>query len=155
MEFLETLKIINVNKWSNYDGGRAFYAPITQRSTVPFWNLFHFVIIGQNKQIALNLWNFTTWRFVCGELPVHNTNKIMIFAISVSKQLFFPQATFNIYIELWRRKGQCTPVFFPGESHGPRSLVATVHGVTRIRHDLVTKPPPPYWARHCTRSWIY
>ena len=29
----------------------------------------------------------------------------------------------------------------PGESHGQRSLAATVHGITRVGHDLVTKPP--------------
>ena len=33
----------------------------------------------------------------------------------------------------WRRKWQPTPVFLPGESHGWRSLVATVHGVTKSR----------------------
>ena len=32
---------------------------------------------------------------------------------------------------LWRRKGQPTPVFMPGESNGQRSLVATVHGVAK------------------------
>ena len=30
----------------------------------------------------------------------------------------------------WRRKWQPTPVFLLGESHGQRSLVGTVHGVT-------------------------
>ena len=30
----------------------------------------------------------------------------------------------------WRRKWQPTPVFLPGESHGQRSLAATVYGVT-------------------------
>ena len=30
----------------------------------------------------------------------------------------------------WRRKWQPTPLFLPGEFHGERSLVATVHGVT-------------------------
>ena len=28
-----------------------------------------------------------------------------------------------------------TPVFLPGESHGQRSLAATVHGLTRVGHD--------------------
>ena len=27
-------------------------------------------------------------------------------------------------------------------SHGQSSLAATVHGVVRVGHDLVTKPPP-------------
>ena len=33
----------------------------------------------------------------------------------------------------WRRKCQPTPVFWPGESHGQRSLVATVHGAAESR----------------------
>ena len=37
----------------------------------------------------------------------------------------------------WRRKWQPTPVFLPAESHGQRSLVGTVHGVTKVRHDLM------------------
>ena len=32
---------------------------------------------------------------------------------------------------LWRRAGQSTPVFLPGESHGQRSLVATVHKIAK------------------------
>ena len=36
--------------------------------------------------------------------------------------------------------GNPLPVFLPGKSHGQRNL-ATVHGVTRVRHDLVTKSP--------------
>ena len=31
----------------------------------------------------------------------------------------------------WRRAWQPTPVFLPGESHGQRSLRATVHGVAK------------------------
>ena len=31
----------------------------------------------------------------------------------------------------WRWKWQPTPVLLPGESHGQRSLEATVHGVTK------------------------
>ena len=31
----------------------------------------------------------------------------------------------------WRRKWQPTPVFLPGESHGQRSLMATVHRVAK------------------------
>ena len=43
----------------------------------------------------------------------------------------------------WRRKWQPTAVFLPGKFHGQRSQVGyTVHGVTRVRHDLVTKPSP-------------
>ena len=37
----------------------------------------------------------------------------------------------------WRRKRQPIPVFLPGESHGQRSLPASVHGISRVRHDLV------------------
>ena len=34
------------------------------------------------------------------------------------------------------------PVFLPGESHGQGVWRATVYGVARVRHNLVTKPPP-------------
>ena len=40
----------------------------------------------------------------------------------------------------WRRKWQPTPVFLPGKSHGQRT---TVNGITRVGHNLATKPPPP------------
>ena len=61
----------------------------------------------------------------------------------------------------------CTVLlYFAGEANGnplqysclenPRgrgAWQATVHGVTRVGHDLVTKPPPPpplYFSKHCT-----
>ena len=37
---------------------------------------------------------------------------------------------------------QVSSVFLPGESQRQRSRQTTVHGVARVRHDLVTKPPP-------------
>ena len=33
----------------------------------------------------------------------------------------------------WRRAWQPTPVFLPGESHGQRNLVGSVHRVTQSR----------------------
>ena len=36
----------------------------------------------------------------------------------------------------WRRKWQPTPLFLPGESYGQRTLVATVHGVTKSQKQL-------------------
>ena len=36
-----------------------------------------------------------------------------------------------------------TPVFLPGKSHGQKSLAGYIRGVTRVRHDLATTPPPP------------
>ena len=33
-------------------------------------------------------------------------------------------------------------VFLPGKSHGQRNLGITVHGVARVKHDLVSTPPP-------------
>ena len=36
----------------------------------------------------------------------------------------------------WRRKWQPTPVFLPEEFHGQRSLIATVHGVTKSQTRL-------------------
>ena len=53
---------------------------------------------------------------------------------------------FNPWVKkiLWRREWLPTPVFLPGEFHRLRSLAGyTVHRVTRVGHDLVTKPPPP------------
>ena len=41
---------------------------------------------------------------------------------------------------IWRRKWQPTPVYLPGKSHGQRS---TVHAVSRVGHNLATKPPTP------------
>ena len=44
----------------------------------------------------------------------------------------------------WRRKWQPTPVLLPGKFHGQRSLVSySPRGHKRVRHNLVTKPPPP------------
>ena len=39
---------------------------------------------------------------------------------------------------LWRREGQRTPVFLPGEIHGQRSLVGSL-GSQRVGHDWATK----------------
>ena len=36
----------------------------------------------------------------------------------------------------WRRKGQPTPVFLPGESHGQRSLVGYIPVITKSRTRL-------------------
>ena len=36
----------------------------------------------------------------------------------------------------WRRQWQPTPVFLPGEFHGQRKLVATVHGVPKNQTQL-------------------
>ena len=44
----------------------------------------------------------------------------------------------------WRRKWQPTPVFLPGESHGLTTWWDTVHGVSRVGHDVLTKPPPSF-----------
>ena len=39
----------------------------------------------------------------------------------------------------WRRKWQPSPVYLPGKSQGQRSLVGSVHGVAKIRHNFATK----------------
>ena len=41
----------------------------------------------------------------------------------------------------WRRKWLPTPVFLPGKSYGQRSLAGYSLWVTRVRRNLVTKPP--------------
>ena len=35
-----------------------------------------------------------------------------------------------------------TTVFLPGEFHGQWSLAGYIYRVVRVRHNLVTKPPP-------------
>ena len=40
----------------------------------------------------------------------------------------------------------------PGKSHVQRSLTATVHGITRVGHNLATKPP--LTLRYLTESII-
>ena len=44
------------------------------------------------------------------------------------------------YNHSWRRKWQPTPVFLSGESIDRGAWQAIVHGVARVRHDLLTKP---------------
>ena len=45
-------------------------------------------------------------------------------------------------LSLWQRKWQPTPVFLPGESHGPRRLAGySPWGHRRVRHGLVTNQP--------------
>ena len=53
--------------------------------------------------------------------------------------------TAQVMLPVWRRKWQPTPAFLPGESHGRKSLVATVHSVaesdtTERLHSLVLIP---------------
>ena len=43
----------------------------------------------------------------------------------------------------WRRKWQSMPIVLPGKSHGQRSLAGYSPWVTRVGHDLATKPPLP------------
>ena len=38
----------------------------------------------------------------------------------------------------WRREGQSTPVFSPGELHGQKCLVSWSMGLQRVRHDWAT-----------------
>ena len=49
-----------------------------------------------------------------------------------------------LYRYAWSRKWQPTPGFLPGKSCGQRSLAGYSPWDHRVRHDLVTKPPPPY-----------
>ena len=41
----------------------------------------------------------------------------------------------------WRRKWQPVPVFLPGKFHGQRSLAGYSPWDSRVRHNLMTKPP--------------
>ena len=35
----------------------------------------------------------------------------------------------------WRKEWQPTPVFLPGKSYDQRSLVGTIYGVSKVRHN--------------------
>ena len=56
--------------------------------------------------------------------------------------------TFNPWVANipWRRAWKPTPVFLPGESHGQRSLVGTVHGVAKsdTTEGLINTAQPNY-----------
>ena len=67
-----------------------------------------------------------------------------LIAQSVRIRLQCRRPGFNSWIRKipWRREWQPTPVFFPGESQGQRSLAGyTALGFARVRHDLATQPP--------------
>ena len=51
----------------------------------------------------------------------------------------------------WRRKMQLMAVFLPGKSMSRGAWQATVHGVTRVEHDLESKPRPP--SQH-SNTWV-
>ena len=42
------------------------------------------------------------------------------------------------------------PLFLPGKSHGQGSLTGIVHGVTRVGHNRLTKPPLQNWGHAAT-----
>ena len=64
---------------------------------------------------------------------------------SVSPMVGFPRrCRFDpcIWKFPWRRARQPTPVFLPENPRDRGAWRATVHGVARVGHDLVTNPPP-------------
>ena len=59
----------------------------------------------------------------------------------------YRRCEFNLWVRKipWRSKGQPTPIFLPGKSHGQMRLVGcTPWGLKRVKHDLVTKQ----WQQH-------
>ena len=48
----------------------------------------------------------------------------------------------------WRKKWQSLQYSYLGNPMGRRGWWATVHGVARVRHNMVTKPPPSYNSMH-------
>ena len=53
----------------------------------------------------------------------------------------------------WRREWQLTPVFLPGESPWTEEPGGLPHAITRVGHNLVTKPPPLPLNRLQRPSW--
>ena len=46
-------------------------------------------------------------------------------------------------------------VFLPGKFYGQRSLMGYIaHGVTRVRHNLVTQPSPP-WIKRKSKNHVW
>ena len=81
------------------------------------------------------------WGVSCSPGPTKNMEKqSLVSCLQCRRSGFYP------WVEkiLWRRKWQPISVFLPGDSHGQRRLTGyIVHGVTRVGHNLATKPPPP------------
>ena len=78
--------------------------------------------------------NFSQW--ILFLLP------LLLFFFSVGRPCLFLVAACVIfllrYVGLWRRKWQPIPMFFPGKSHGQRTLVGYSPWSQRVRHDWAT-----------------
>ena len=59
------------------------------------------------------------------------------------------------YLASIGRKWQPTPVFLPGNPMDRGTWWATVHRITRVRHDLATKPPPYVYRAAATKSYSW
>ena len=60
-----------------------------------------------------------------------------------------PTIRCNLAPLIWRRKWQPTPVFLLENPMDRGTWRATVHGVARVGHNLVTKPPAPLIKSYC------
>ena len=92
------------------------------------------------------------WRW--GVSPLHyrmfNSSPGVYWASLVAQLVKYPPAMQETGFNPWVGKrlpgeenGNSLQYTLPGKSHGYRSL-ATVHGVTQVKHDFVTKPPPSW-----------
>ena len=55
----------------------------------------------------------------------------------------------------WRRKWKLTPVFLPGQSHGQKSLVGYIHGVTKTVTPWMGSQIGHDWLSTCIgKSWL-
>ena len=61
--------------------------------------------------------SFFPYEYVIVPTPFSFLHQISL--AHLEKKIIWP----HLYSLLWRRKQQPTPVFMPGKSHGPRSLV--------------------------------
>ena len=60
-----------------------------------------------------------------------------------------PTIRCNLAPLIWRRQWQPTPVFLLENPMDRGTWQATVHGVARVGHNLVTKPPAPLIKSYC------
>ena len=98
---------------------------------------FHLLATMNSATVNFHLWIFflnicLQFFWVHTKSGIASLKTILCLTCWVAEKLLSTVAR-PFYLYLWRRAWQPTPIFLPGESHGQRSLVGTIHGVTKNR----------------------
>ena len=104
-----------------------------QKLSLELW-FWQFLFLQNN--VGFRYWDKHYHGFPCGSL-VKN--------LPVSQQMWVRSLGWE---DIWRKKGQPTPVFLPGKSHGQRSLACYTPCGCRVGHSLVIEQ-----ARKC--YWVH